>query len=114
MMQQNRSLFLYTTGTGHKLHVVRGDVTAEKVDAIVNAANSRLAHGGGVAGAIVRAGGRTIQEESDAWVRKYGLVSSGDAAITSGGRLAARYVIHVVGPVWRNRGDEESLLRSAV
>lgn len=114
MMTQNRILFSYTTGTGQKLHVVQGDITAEVVDAIVNAANGHLAHGGGVAGAIARAGGRSIREESKAWVRAHGPVPTGNAAMTTAGRLDARYVIHAVGPVWRNRGDEEALLRSAV
>ena len=113
-MVQNQALFTYTTEAGQKLHVVHGDITSEHVDAIVNAANGSLAHGGGVAGAIVRAGGRVIQEESDAWVRRHGPVRVGDAAITGGGRLPARYVIHAVGPVWRGRGDEAALLRSAV
>ncbi|MBN1247202.1 MAG: macro domain-containing protein [Anaerolineae bacterium] len=96
------------------LQVVLGDLTLEEVDAIVNAANERLAHGGGVAGAIVRRGGDVIQRESRAWVREHGPVETGTAAITGGGRLRARYVIHAVGPIWRDGGDEPALLRSAV
>jgi len=91
------------------LKVIKGDLTEEDVDAIVNAANSQLQHGGGVAGAIVRKGGRIIQEESN----KIGYVPVGKAAITTGGKLKAKYVIHTVGPVW-GEGDEEKKLESAV
>lgn len=100
--------------SGQTIRIVQGDITEEPVDAIVNAANERLAHGGGVAGAIVRRGGYEIQEESDRWVRTHGPVRTGSAAITGAGRLPARYVVHAVGPVWRNRGDEDELLASAV
>jgi len=78
------------------LKVIKGDLTEEDVDAIVNAANSHLQHGGGVAGAIVRKGGRIIQEESN----RIGYVPVGRAAITTGGKLKAKYVIHAVGPRW--------------
>ena len=98
-----------------EIEIVTGDITKEETDAIVNAANSHLSHGGGVAAAIVRAGGYEIQKESDEYVRKHGPVPTGEAAVTGGGKLKARYVIHAVGPVWRggNYGEEE-LLRSAV
>lgn len=98
------------------LELVKGDITELETDAIVNAANEYLAHGGGVAGAIVRKGGPTIQRESDEWVRRYGPVPTGSAAITSGGRLKARYVIHAVGPVYDAGAPERSaqLLASAV
>jgi O-acetyl-ADP-ribose deacetylase (regulator of RNase III) len=99
---------------GTAIRVVQGDLTQEPVEAILNAANGWLAHGGGVAGAIVRAGGQEIQRESDAWVARHGQVPTGGAAITGAGRLACRYVIHAVGPVWRDRGDEDDLLASAV
>jgi O-acetyl-ADP-ribose deacetylase len=85
-----------------------GDITEEDSAAIVNAANSRLQHGGGVAGAIVRKGGRVIQEESD----RIGFTPTGNAAITGGGALKARYVIHAVGPVM-GEGDEDHKLESA-
>jgi O-acetyl-ADP-ribose deacetylase (regulator of RNase III) len=98
---------------GVLIRVVRGDITEEIVDAIVNAANSRLAHGGGVAGAIVRRGGAAIQEESDAWVERHGEVPTGGAAITGAGTLKARFVIHAVGPVWGS-GDEDGKLARAV
>lgn len=99
---------------GRKIQIVHGDITLEEVDAIVNAANSHLAHGGGVAGAIVRRGGMGIQRESDEIVRNHGPVPVGEAVVTSGGRLKARYVIHAVGPIWRGEGREDSLLYNAV
>jgi len=91
------------------LKLVHGDITEEAVDAIVNAANEHLMHGGGVAGWIVRKGGRIIQEESN----RIAPVPTGQAAVTSAGALPARYVIHAVGPVWGS-GDEDQKLRSAV
>ncbi|MGB9704008.1 MAG: ADP-ribose-binding protein [Pyrobaculum sp.] len=78
--------------------VAKGDITEVEADAIVNAANSYLEHGGGVAGAIVRKGGQVVQEESREWVRRHGPVPVGGVAVTSAGRLKARYVIHAVGP----------------
>lgn len=92
-----------------KVQAVLGDMTSERVDAIVNAANSHLAHGGGLAGAIVARGGVVIQEESD----RIAPVATGDAAVTSAGALPCRWVIHAVGPVWGD-GNEEASLRSAV
>lgn len=94
--------------------VVRGDLTTQPVEAIVNAANESLEHGGGVAIAIVRAGGRVIQEESDRWVRDHGPVQPGQAAVTTGGALHATHVIHVVGPRFHEGGDNEALLTQAV
>jgi len=91
------------------LRLVQGDITERNVDAIVNAANSHLQHGGGVAGAIVRKGGSVIQEESN----RVGFVPVGNAAITGAGKLTARYVIHAVGPRM-GEGDEDNKLRSAV
>ncbi|HEY64958.1 MAG TPA: macro domain-containing protein [Caldilineae bacterium] len=107
-------LYEHRTVAGQVIRIVQGDLTEEPVDAIVNAANEHLAHGGGVAGAIVRKGGYEIQEESRRWVQEHGPVRTGTAAITGAGRLPARYVIHAVGPVWRGRGDEDALLASAV
>ncbi|MGC8873036.1 MAG: macro domain-containing protein [Chloroflexia bacterium] len=109
----NEILFEWPFPGGSCIRIVRGDITEERVDAIVNAANERLAHGGGVAGAIVRKGGPEIQEESDAWVRRYGPVPTGSAAVTGAGRLPARYVIHAVGPAWGS-GVEEAKLACAV
>jgi O-acetyl-ADP-ribose deacetylase (regulator of RNase III) len=97
---------------GCDVELIQGDITAMDTDAIVNAANERLAHGGGVAGAIIRKGGPRIQQESDEWVAHHGLVHTGSAAITGGGDLAAKYVIHAVGPVMGS-GDEDAKLRSA-
>ncbi|MCB9933064.1 MAG: macro domain-containing protein [Planctomycetes bacterium] len=98
---------------GCLLSVVQGDLTLQQVDAIVNAANEQLHHGGGVAGAIVRAGGAIIQTESNAWVKTHGRVPTGSAAITGAGELSARHVIHAVGPIW-GTGDEVNKLASAV
>lgn len=88
----------------------KGDITVEETDAIVNAANSRLAGGGGVDGAIHRAGGPGIMEEC----RRIGYCPTGSAVITGGGNLLARHVIHTVGPVYRDGShNEEKLLASA-
>lgn len=95
--------------SGQILRLVHGDITEERVDAIVNAANSYLQHGGGVAAAIVRKGGPIIQEESN----KIGYVPVGQVAITTAGDLPAKKVIHAVGPRW-GEGDEDNKLRSAV
>ena len=100
-------------GTGSTLQLVRGDISLEATDAIVNAANKYLQHGAGVAGAILRRGGADIQAESDTWVRTHGPVAHAAPAWTSGGRLAAKYVIHAVGPVW-GEGDEQAKLDAAV
>ena len=91
------------------IRLVQGDITERDVDAVVNAANSYLNHGGGVAGAIVRRGGQIIQEESD----KIGFVPVGSAAITGAGKLRAKFLIHAVGPRM-GEGDEDNKLRSAV
>ena len=100
--------------SGQVLAVEQADLTEARVDAIVNAANSHLAHGGGVAGAIVRAGGPAIQDESDAWVQAHGPATHTRPALTSAGRLPAKAVIHAVGPIWRG-GDqgEPTALRDA-
>ncbi len=92
------------------LSLVKGDITLEQTDAIVNAANSRLAGGGGVDGAIHRAGGPTITEECG----KIGGCPTGSAVITSGGNLKARYIIHAVGPVYHDgKHGEDRLLSGA-
>jgi len=95
-----------------RIELIEGDITELQVDAIVNAANSMLAHGGGVAGAIVRKGGMLIRQESDMWVRARGPVPAGSVAITSGGNLPSRYVIHAVGPRMGD-GNEDDTLRHA-
>ena len=99
--------------TGQSFQVAQGDITAEQTDAIVNAANSHLAHGAGVAGAIVRRGGPVIQAESNQWVREHGLVTHAEPAYTHAGALPCRYVIHAVGPVW-GEGDEDGKLQAAI
>jgi putative ATPase len=99
--------------TSQTLQIVQGDITTEEVDAIVNAANEHLQHGGGVAWTIVRRGGDVIQTESDEWIRKYGPVSHAHPAWTSGGALPAKYIIHAVGPVWGD-GNEDKKLEDAV
>jgi len=96
-----------------RLQIVRGDLTEEQVDAIVNAANAQLQHGGGVAGAISRRGGPQIQDESNTWVRRFGPVLHARPAHTHAGKLPCRYVIHAVGPVWGS-GDEDAKLAAAV
>ena len=98
-----------------KLSLYNGDITDEAVDAIVNAANERLQHGAGVAAAIVRKGGRQIQEESNRLIKRYGTLNVGGAVYTSGGSLSCRYVIHTVGPEWYRHGKDmsRSLLRKA-
>jgi putative ATPase len=93
---------------------VTGDLTAQPVDAVVNAANNRLQHGGGVAAAIVRAGGRIIQDESNQWVRTHGSLPADGAAVTTAGAMPAEHVIHVAGPIYREGQDNEGLLRAAV
>lgn len=94
--------------------VVEGDITAQVVDVIVNAANAKLLHGGGVAAAISRAGGPVIDEESRAWVEANGPVRPGTAAVTTAGDMPAIDVVHVVGPVYTEGGDNEEGLRLAV
>ncbi len=109
----NETRLEYRLPTGHVIRLVQGDITQEQVDAIVNAANSQLAHGGGVAAAIARKGGPSIQCESDEWVRQHGPVPTGGVALTGAGQLPCQAVIHAVGPIWRGGGaDEETKLRS--
>lgn len=99
---------------GEHLQVVHGDITRMEVDAIVNAANSGLMGGGGVDGAIHGAGGPAIMEACRAIREAQGGCPTGQAVITTGGRLPAPYVIHAVGPVWHGGGqDEDALLASA-
>jgi len=108
----NRELYCHRLPNGRQIVIVQGDITQEEVDAIVNAANGHLRHGGGVAGAIVRRGGTIIQRESDTWVREHGPLATGEAAITGAGTLPARYVIHTVGPVYGSGGEDDKLRRA--
>jgi len=100
----------HVTPQNKKIQVRHGDITTEDTDAIVNAANGHLAHGGGVAGAVCRAGGPTIQKESDKWISTHGGVETGDVAITTAGRMIARHLIHAVGPIWRDGNHNEEML----
>jgi len=97
-----------------KLSIIQGDITQQATDAIVNAANPSLMGGGGVDGAIHRAGGPAILEECKKIVARQGRLPTGQAVITTGGNLKAKYVIHTVGPVWHGGGrGEAELLESA-
>ncbi|MGD8864783.1 MAG: macro domain-containing protein [Anaerolineales bacterium] len=96
-----------------ELRILRGDLTQSDADVIVNAANERLRHGAGVAGAIVRKGGRVIQTESDNWVREHGPITHDQAALTTAGDLPSKAVIHVVGPRW-GEGDETRKLERSI
>jgi O-acetyl-ADP-ribose deacetylase len=100
------------TFSGRIIELVLGDITRQAVDAIVNAANSTLLGGGGVDGAIHRAGGPAIHEECIAIRAERGECPAGEAVLTGGGNLPARYVIHAVGPVWRggDQGEPEQLV----
>jgi O-acetyl-ADP-ribose deacetylase (regulator of RNase III) len=91
-----------------RIEIIRGDITKQKVDAIVNAANSSLMGGGGVDGAIHRAGGPAILEECKKIVAKQGGCPVGEAVITTGGNLPAKSVIHTVGPVWNGGKKNEA------
>jgi O-acetyl-ADP-ribose deacetylase (regulator of RNase III) len=96
---------------GVRVECVRGDLTRESTDAIVNAANSSLMGGGGVDGAIHRAGGPEILRECQVILAERGPLPPGEAVVTTAGRMAARHVIHTVGPVWQggNAGEAETL-----
>jgi len=97
-----------------KLSIIQGDITRQATDAIVNAANSGLMGGGGVDGAIHRAGGPAILEECKQIVARQGHLPTGKAVITTGGNLRAKHVIHTVGPIWQGGNkDEAALLESA-
>ncbi|ADQ41900.1 Appr-1-p processing domain protein [Caldicellulosiruptor acetigenus I77R1B] len=95
-----------------KIIIKKGDITKEQVDAIVNAANSHLKHGGGVALAIVKAGGQEIQKESDEIIKKIGFLPTGNAVITNAYRLPCKFVIHTVGPIYGEGNEDEKLSRA--
>jgi len=96
------------------IDLIQGDITTIEVDAIVNAANSSLLGGGGVDGAIHRAGGKSILEECQRIRNKQGGCKVGEAVITTGGHLPAKFIIHTVGPTWNNgKNNEENLLSYA-
>lgn len=96
-----------------KIQLLQGDITKVRVDAIVNAANTSLLGGGGVDGAIHRAGGKRILAECIMIRNRQGGCATGEAVITTAGNLPSQYVIHTVGPVWRNgQQGETNLLKS--
>ncbi len=98
----------------NRLSIIRGDITLQSTDAIVNAANSGLMGGGGVDGAIHRAGGPAILEECKIIVARQGRLPAGQAVITTAGKMKAKFVIHTVGPIWQGGNHGESgLLESA-
>ncbi len=94
------------------IEIIRGDITQQPVDAIVNAANTSLMGGSGVDGAIHRAGGPAILDECRAIVARQGKCPPGEAVITTGGLLPARFVIHTVGPVWNGGKKKEAMVLS--
>ncbi len=95
------------------IELIHGDITKVEVDAIVNAANTSLLGGGGVDGAIHRAGGKAILHDCQKIIARQGGCKVGEAVITTGGSLPARHVIHTVGPVWNGgKNNEERLLAS--
>ena len=96
------------------LTAVEGDITRMPVDVVVNAANTDLMHGGGIALAIARAGGHTINDESAEWIAAYGPLVPGVAALTSAGSMPSSYVVHVAGPIYTQGEENETLLAAAV
>ncbi|ABG59625.1 O-acetyl-ADP-ribose deacetylase [Cytophaga hutchinsonii] len=90
------------------IEVIKGDITTVEVDAIVNAANTSLLGGGGVDGAIHRAGGKEILEDCRKIIARQGSCKTGEAVITTAGKLPAKFVIHTVGPVWNGGNKNES------
>ncbi len=105
--------FSYSINADTVLKILQGDITQARVDAVVNAANQHLRHFGGLAAAIVKAGGEIVQKESSQWVQEYGPVPHDNPAFTSAGRMPCTYIIHAVGPVWGS-GDEDHKLSTAI
>ena len=116
-IERTSSRFVYEirASASQTIEIRQGDITEESVDAIVNAANGQLAHGGGVAGAIARKAGPPLEEESRRWVALHGPVETGSIAVTGAGSLPCQWVIHAVGPVWKGGvSGEPDLLEAAV
>jgi len=99
----------YQVSPDTRFELCQGDITLEDVDAVVNAANAQLRHGGGVAAAIARRAGPLLDEESRQWVRQHGPVTHTTPAITTAGSMPARHVIHAVGPIWGDGNEERKL-----
>ncbi|WP_317129825.1 macro domain-containing protein [Chryseobacterium mulctrae] len=93
-----------------KIELIKGDITKIQADAIVNAANSSLLGGGGVDGAIHRAGGKQILDECIEIRNRQGKCTTGEAVVTTAGNITAKYVIHTVGPVWNDNEEKDSKL----
>jgi O-acetyl-ADP-ribose deacetylase (regulator of RNase III) len=108
-MSEDREVFKYK---GVEIVIMKGDITEVEADAIVNAANKYLKHGGGVAAAIVRKGGEEIQRESNKMISEYGPLETGEAVATTAGKLKARKVIHTVGPIYGEGGEREKLIKA--
>jgi len=109
MMSEEHESFRYKDV---EIIVMKGDITEVEADAIVNAANKYLKHGGGVAAAIVRKGGEEIQKESNKIISKYGPLETGEAVATTAGRLKAKKVIHTVGPMYGEGNEREKLMKA--
>ena len=109
----NAPAYSVTYPSGQQLQILQGDLTKLRADAIVNAANENLVHGGGLAAAIAREGGLQVTEESRAWVARHGPVGHERPAVTGAGRLDARLILHAVGPIWGS-GDEARRLRATL
>ena len=113
-LRQNRDMTTYEAEArwhGTRVRLLAGDITSVSVDAVVNAANSALAGGGGVDGAIHAAAGPSVMAQLE---QRYGGCPTGAAVITGAGNLPARHIVHAVGPIWRGGShDEAALLRAA-
>ncbi|XP_006755385.1 PREDICTED: poly [ADP-ribose] polymerase 9 isoform X2 [Myotis davidii] len=113
---ESRQVFRKRLTPGLELSVWKGDLTRHAVDVVVNAANEELRHGGGLAQALVKAGGQEIQEESDRYISKYGKIPTGETAVTGPGKLPCKHIIHAVGPRWvaRDAGKCQADLQKAM
>ena len=104
-----KNALVHETVNKLKVVVYQGDITKENADIIVNACNKHLDHGGGVSYAISKAGGPSIQGDSDAYVKKHGSIQTGCVAITTPGYLHCKHIVHAVGPQWKKHGKEQCM-----